>query len=236
MIPYKIHHIWFQGEIPKEYRSNYDKWGEFLSDWEHNIWNESSLLELCSTRQKRDYQRLKTFIDRFNYLKYILMFREGGVFADLYTYPIKNLYPFFVEGKIHDINLQSLLSFRYPFNTEIPDYKPFGDYEVIIPARKMLLYYPNGKVSVMLDNYVLMSTKRNLFWLNLIEWYKDKNSIKNLFEEPYRSGSYELTDFVFNNYANPYKEGILILPETYFNGWDKEPNENMYIYHQKSII
>jgi hypothetical protein len=229
MIPYKIHHIWLQGGIPPEYQDNYDKWDAFLIDWDHQVWDEASLLGLCTTKERKEYSKVKTLINRVNYLKYILMFREGGVFADLDSYPLQDLYRFFVQEEIKDINLQSLLSIRYPFNTEIPQ-KPFGEYDVIIPGRKMTVQYPNGSRPILLDNPVLMSTERNLFWIELIKWCAGRTDLKDLVHEPY--GPYGLTDFVFHNYKNPYKEGVLILPPTYLMGWDKEPGENMYIQHQ----
>lgn len=229
MIPYKIHHIWLQGGIPEEYNDNYRKWEEALPEWEHRVWDEISLLDLCSTNQKKTYQKLDTLINRVNYLKYILLFREGGIFADLDTYPLQDLYKFFVQDEIKDVNLQALLSIRYPFDKEIKK-KPFGDYEVIIPARKMLSYYEDGSKCLLLDNPVLMSAERNLFWLELLKWCGGRKNVKDLVHEPY--GPYGLADYVFKTYKNPFEEGILILPPTYLMGWEKEPNENMYIQHQ----
>lgn len=229
MIPYKIHHIWLQSGIPPEYQANYDKWDAFLFNWDHHIWDEESLLDLCTTSQKKVYKKIESLINRVNYLKYILMFKEGGIYADLDSYPLQDLYKFFAEDKIYDINLEALMSMRYPFNTGIP-IKPFGDYEVIIPGRKMLAYYPNGEKATLLDNPVLMSTERNLFWIELVKWCEGRTNTKDLIHEPY--GPYGLTDFVFNNYKKPYEEGILILPPTYLMGWDKEPGKNMYIQHQ----
>jgi hypothetical protein len=229
MIPYKIHHIWLQGGIPEEYRENYDKWDAFLFGWEHRVWDEKALLELCTAKQKKVYRGLESLINRVNYLKYILLFNEGGIFSDLDSYPIGDLYKFFVQDEIHDINLQALLAIRYPFNTGIPR-KPFGDYEVIIPARRALSHYPDGSISLLLDNPVLMSTERNLFWLELLKWCEGRKDFKDLTHEPY--GPYGLTDFVFRTYRNPYNDGILILPSTYLMGWEGKPTENMYIQHQ----
>jgi hypothetical protein len=237
MIPYKIHHIWLQGGIPDQYQSNYDKWDAFLFGWEHQVWDESSLLELCNPDQKKKYNTLDTLINRVNYLKYILMYHEGGIYADLDSYPIKDLYNFFVQNEIKDIDLEAKLSIRYPFNCVIPD-KPFGEYDVILPGRKTMFFYPNGDKPILLDNPILMSREEDTFWLDLIEWCEDRTNLKSselsdnkfLPHEPY--GPYGMTDFVFSIWDQPYEAGILILPPSYFLGSWEDSSENKYIIHE----
>lgn len=230
MIPYKLHHIWLQGEFPEEYQENFQKWEDSLPEWEHHVWDEESLLGLCTDKQRKAYSKIESLINRVNYLKYILLFKEGGVYADLDTFPTNSLYKFFTEYEIKDMNLEALLSIRYPFDQKKVK-AVFGEYHIIIPARKMSAHYPDGSKPLLLDNPVLMSTERNLFWLDLIKWCEGRKDTKDLTHEPY--GPYGLTDFVFKNYPNPYDEMILILPGTYLMGWDKgPPTENMYIHHQ----
>lgn len=89
MIPYKIHHIWLQGGIPEEYISNYKKWDEALPEWEHHVWNEEELLSFCDSDQEDEYLEIETLINKVNYLKYILMYNEGGIYADLDSYPVR---------------------------------------------------------------------------------------------------------------------------------------------------
>lgn len=237
MIPYKIHHIWLQGGIPEKYQSNYDKWDAFLFGWEHIIWDEESLLGLCTDEQVAEYNTVETLINRVNYLKYILMYNEGGIFADLDSYPIRDLYEFFVQDELEDIDLEAKLSIRYPFNTHIPK-KPFGDYKVIIPARKTMFFYPNGDKPLLLDNPVLMSVERDSFWLELIKWCSKRDNLKSggfsetefLPHEPY--GPYGMTDFLYKNFDNPYDDGILILPPSYFLGSQGDSSKNKYIIHE----
>ena len=236
MIPYKIHHIWLQGGIPEEYQENYEKWEAALVDWEHHVWDEESLLGLCSDEQVETYMKIETLINRVNYLKYILMYKEGGIYADLDTYPIKDLYLFFTEYKLKDIDLESKLSIRYPFNTEVPN-KPFGEYDIILPGRKTMFFYPNGDKPILLDNPVLMGKQGDGFWMELIDWCEERTNLKSgamaetefLPHEPY--GPYGMTDFLFQNFKSPYQEGILVLPPTYLMANTENLNENMYIVH-----
>lgn len=230
MIPYKIHHIWLQGGIPEEYQKNYDKWDAFLIDWEHRVWDEESLLGLCNDSQIEEYNNVEGLINRVNYLKYVLMYNEGGIYADLDSYPVQDLYKFFVQNQVQDINLVStVMDQRWPYNTPIPD-RPFGDYHVIIPGRNTLSYYPDGRRAVLLDNPILMSRKEDSFWLDLIEWCRNRKNLKSIPHEPY--GPYGMTDFIFSNWPeDPYEEGILILPHQYLMGMEK-PNENIYIIHE----
>lgn len=228
MIPYKLHHIWLQGEAPVRYHVNYESWEEALKDWEHRVWDEDSLLGLCTDEQVEEYGKVQGLINRVNYLKYILMYNEGGIYADLDSYPLKNIYDLFVQNEVKDINLQStVMDQRYPFNTPIPD-KPFGEYDIILPSRNTLSYYPDGRKAVLLDNPVLMSREDDNFWIEMIDWMRGRTELKEVPHEPY--GPYGMTDFVFNTLANPYEQGVLILPHHYLMGME-EPNENSYIMH-----
>jgi len=236
MIPYKIHHIWLQGGIPEKYQENYDIWGRTLPEWEHRVWDEDTLLSLCTAEQEDSYLKIETLINRVNFLKYILMYNEGGIYADLDSFPNRDIYEFFVQRKIKDIDLTSLLSIRYPFNTPIPE-KPFGDYQVIIPSRPTMFFYPNGDKPLLLDNPVLMGVAGDRFWIDLIHWCEQRTNLKSgalaemefLPHEPY--GPYGMTDFLFKNFDNPYEDGILILPPSYFLGAIGDSSENKYIIH-----
>ena len=230
MIPYKIHHIWLQGEFPDEYRENYNRWDAFLIDWEHKVWSEEDLLELCTDEQVGEYSKVESLINRVNFLKYILLYEEGGIYADLDSYPIKDIYSFLVEDEVQEINLTSrMMSERYPYNEGIPN-KPFGEYDVIIPGRNTLSYYPDGRRTVLLDNPVLMSHQKDLFWIDLIRWCWERENLKEgLPHEPF--GPYGMSDFLIHNFKNPFKEGVLILPPTYMMGDPNNITDKTYIIH-----
>lgn len=225
-----------QGGIPKQYQDNYVKWTEALPGWEHKVWNEDSLLSLCTTEQEDTYEQIDTLINKVNFLKYILMYNEGGIFADLDSYPVKDLYEFFIQDEIKDIDLESKLSIRYPFNTPIPK-KPFGDYHVILPARRTMFFYPNGDKPLLLDNPVLMGIAGDRFWIDLIQWCEQRTNLKAgglsntefLPHEPY--GPYGMSDFLYSAFDEPYKDGILILSPSYFLGAEGDSSKNKYIIH-----
>ena len=241
MIPYKIHHIWLQGGIPEKYQENYDKWDAFLIDWDHRVWDEESLLSLCTNKQVEEYMKIETLINKVNYLKYILMYNEGGIFSDLDSYPVQDLYKFFVQDKVEDINIFSgVLDQRYPYNTGIPEGKPFGDYDVIIGGRNTLAYYPDGRRCVLLDNSALIGVQGNSFWIDMIDWMGKRTNLKSgalsdtefLPHEPY--GPYGMSDYLYNNFENPYLDGILIIPELYIARLESnelEKTDNVYIVH-----
>ena len=236
MIPQKIHHIWLQGGIPDKYLDNWIKWDEALPHWVHKVWDGPALLNLCTDEQKDKYMKLETLINRVNYLKYILMYHEGGIYADLDSYPIQDLNKFFKERIIKDIDLESKLSIRYPFNSELPD-KPFEKYDIILVGRKTMFFYPNGDKPILLDNPILMGSEKNLFWLKLLDWCEKRTNLKSgamaemefLPHEPY--GPYGMTDFLFTNYKEPYLQGILVLPPTYLMADRNNLNNNMYVVH-----
>ena len=232
MIPEIINHIWLQGGIPEKYTSNYQKWTDLNPTWQHNMWDEKSLLKLCNHNQFIYYHTLDTLINKVNFLKYILMYRIGGVYVDLDTIPLKSMDNFLNEVEVKNIDLLSTLSIRYPFNTEIP-IKRFNTYEIILPARPSLMYYPNGDKAILLDNPFLISSANNIFWINLIEFCSKRTNYKEGFgavlpHEPL--GPYGMTDFLFNNYPSPYMQNILVIPPIYWNE-PKTISDDQYIIH-----
>ena len=236
MIPKIINHIWLQGNIPDKYIDNYKDWGDLHPLWEHKIWDETSLVLLCSKEQINQYKKLNTLINRVNFLKYILMYNVGGVYADLDTHPLKSIDDLLNEHILKDIDIDSLLSIYYPFNTEIPN-KKFKDYNIIIPSRRTLSFYPNGDKSLLLDNPFLISNKKNPFWINLIEFCLNRTNLKKGFNNTLSQdcsheplGPYGMTDFLFNGYHYPYKEGILVIPPIYWSNI-KTKSDNKYIIH-----
>jgi hypothetical protein len=231
MIPKIINHIWLQGGIPENYIDNYQKWNNLHPSWEHNIWDEKSLTFMCSKEQLTTYKKLTTLINRVNFLKYILIYNVGGVYADLDSYPIKTIDIFLEQHLIKDIDIECILSTTYPFNTITPN-KKFKEYQIIIPARKTTSFYSNKK-SILLDNPFLISEEKNLFWIKLIEFCQNRKELKQGFgyllpHEPY--GPYGMTEFLINSYHHPYEENILIIPPIYWAN-PKTNSNNKYIIH-----
>jgi len=233
MIPKIINHIWLQGEYPKRYINNYDIWSNLHPNWEHKVWNEKELVLLCNKEQVIKYSKLSTLINRVNFLKYILMYNVGGVYGDLDSFPIKTIDSLLEQDEIKDIDIESLLSIRFPLNIKVP-IKKFKKYNIILPARNTLSFYPNGDKVLLLDNPFLISNKNNSFWLNLIDFCEKRTNIKSAFDvvlphEPL--GPYGMTDFLFKNYKNPIEEGILVIPPIY---WCKSETKssNVYIIHE----
>lgn len=236
MIPKLIHHIWLQGGLPERYEENVRLWEALNNQWEQILWDEASLLRLCSHEQKETYSKLVTLINRVNYLKYILMHSQGGVYADLDTYPLRPLSELMSQDHIKDIDRTATISIRYPFNTHRTE-RPFSSYDAIIPARNTMFFYKDGEKPLLLDNPVLMSTQGNNIWLRLIDFCEKRTNLKQngfssgelLPHEPY--GPYGLTDFIFNTYDSPFEDGILILPPHYLMSPKEHHISSSYIVH-----
>lgn len=232
MFPRIINHIWLQGGIPDKYINNYNEWCNLNPNYKHNVWDEYALLQLCSQQQIEKYTQLHTLINRVNFLKYILLYNIGGIYADLDSRPLKPLDELFNEIMIFDIDTSSILSNRYPFNLEIP-IKKFDYYDVIIPVRSSSMYYQNGDNPLLLDNPFLVSSLKNNFWLNLIQFCEKRNNLKEAFgtilpHEPY--GPYGMTDFLYSKFKNPFDENILLIPPIYWND-PKTNSTHKHIIH-----
>ncbi len=243
MIPNIISHIWLQGEdnIPEKYKQNRTFWELYHYRWTHMLWDEKSTIEMVKENipQYLSYiENADTLINKVNIIKYLNMYFYGGVYADLDSYPITSIDELLNEHDFGNIDIDSKISFRYPFSMERNENKRIGDYDIIIPSRNCLVFYPDGRKILQLDNPFLISSPKNIFWLNLLEYCFKRTNLKGnpddsrkyLVHEPY--GPYGLTDYVFNEHYNVFMENIAILPHYFVFSNNDEKYEKKYIIHQ----
>ncbi|MFW6311183.1 MAG: glycosyltransferase family 32 protein [Nanoarchaeota archaeon] len=216
MIPKKIHHIWLQGSnnIPKEYMIFIHKWKELNPQWKSYVWNESELVSLLYSYlpQYIDiYESLDSLINRINFLKYVLMYVEGGVYADLDMYPLKTFDEFLNIKSIKNIDRNAYISHRYPISSCKYE-KRLDDYDIILMSRDGLAFFKDMPTVLLLDNPILFSNSENSFWEKLIDYcIYQRSDVKDLNHEPL--GPFGMSEFLYHQYGNNINENnIQIVP------------------------
>jgi hypothetical protein len=90
MIPRIIHQLWIQGlyEMPRRYRRWAATWPELNPDWEHRIWDETSIISLMAGLDRRwakVFSSQPDALGRADVARYCLLHTFGGVYADMDT-------------------------------------------------------------------------------------------------------------------------------------------------------
>jgi hypothetical protein len=86
MIPRIIHQIWLGGPVPPVWAAMASSWQEFHPSWEYRIWSDADGRPFVETNYSeflRVYDSFSYLIQRADALRYLLLHRFGGVYADL---------------------------------------------------------------------------------------------------------------------------------------------------------
>ena len=94
MIPKILHFVWVGGKsLPERYVENMRRWKEHHPDWEHRLWTNVPIdaewrwIVACETRP----------VQIADILRVEMVFRHGGVYADLDSWPVQSIGPT-IEG------------------------------------------------------------------------------------------------------------------------------------------
>lgn len=95
-IPKIIHYVWVgPNELPQSAKQCIQSWKKYLSDYELKLWNEKNS-PMDHPFVKRMYDEKKwAFVS--DYIRFWVLFREGGVYLDTDTEVLKSLNPLLEE-------------------------------------------------------------------------------------------------------------------------------------------
>jgi len=89
-IPKKIHQIWWQGErfIPENYNKFRKTILDLNPDYEYKLWSELDFLNLIKDDDilLKKYYKFEYMIQKFDFMKYCILYKFGGIFIDIDTY------------------------------------------------------------------------------------------------------------------------------------------------------
>lgn len=86
MIPHIIHQIWLGDRPPPTYLMH--TWQEKHPGWEYHLWTDRNRPLLTA---EANYQRIKSYTMKSDILRYELLYRYGGIYADCDTWCLKPL-------------------------------------------------------------------------------------------------------------------------------------------------
>ena len=89
MIQKKIWFIWLGSDLPKKYADNVDLWKTMNEDYDVELVTDDEMIDDDQFREAFDTGR--NVLDKADALRYFLLFKFGGVYADCDTRPLKPL-------------------------------------------------------------------------------------------------------------------------------------------------
>ena len=83
MIPRIFHNIWLgDKQIPKEFLEYHENWKRLHPNWEYRLWTDQELPKIDSDIVDL-INNIKVFSSKSNVLRIYLVYRYGGVYADM---------------------------------------------------------------------------------------------------------------------------------------------------------
>lgn len=105
VVPRILYQTWKTYNVPPKMQTLRDKWLEMLpveQGWSHPLLDDKDLRDLISNETPQYLSAYDSFtyqIERVDFSRYVMMYL-GGIYADLDTYPTKQLDTFLASGKI----------------------------------------------------------------------------------------------------------------------------------------
>lgn len=92
--PRIIHQIWISDRnkpLPDEWQESINEWKRIYPDYEYILWDNARVNDLLSKNDewRINFHSFKYLIQRVDYLKYLIMYKYGGIYSDLDLLPKK---------------------------------------------------------------------------------------------------------------------------------------------------
>lgn len=154
-----IHQMWFQGfdQVPKHYRLLMDSWQENHPEYKYVFWDETtinSLLEENFPDYLASWNSLDKMIKKCDSARYFILYRYGGVYADLDTRSFRS-----IDGLLNNLQLND---FSIVLSEE--SYDPLAWKSEVAKQLKQQSHF-----DVVIGNAILISKKEQAFWLSFLE-------------------------------------------------------------------
>ena len=80
-IPKIIHQIWLGSPFPQEYKKYQESWQKHHPDWEYKLWTDAEVADLDLINRDL-YDASLNYGEKSDILRYELLYRYGGMYAD----------------------------------------------------------------------------------------------------------------------------------------------------------
>ena len=98
-----IHMTWKSKDLPRHYQENVNKWQTLHPDYKIIIYDDQDLRNYINEHYPEFlnlYDGFPKHIMRVDFVRYAILHREGGIYADMDTFPVKNFDDFMNSSKI----------------------------------------------------------------------------------------------------------------------------------------
>lgn len=84
VIPNKIHQIWLGSSLPQKYKKLQKSWIKFNPEWEYKLWKDIDATAILKDEPelKKIYDSINNFGAKSDILRYLILYKFGGVYAD----------------------------------------------------------------------------------------------------------------------------------------------------------
>jgi mannosyltransferase OCH1-like enzyme len=172
----EVHFIWIgTNSLPTEYQKGLQSFYNKHPYWKVNLWMQADINKIIQKSRYSVY-RFKSFINRYNFVKYHILAEYGGWFVDL---------DIFWKKSLDDVIKDKVGSSSFP--------------DLIVPVR----VHPLSKVNIQVNDDMLIYTKKDILW-ELIEVCEGRTDYDKKTEyEPY--GPVSLSRWLHSsNYSREY--------------------------------
>ena len=80
-VPKKIHQIWLGSKIPQKYDRLCKTWRDCHPDWEYKLWTDADIASF-GMRNINQFNSTSNFGGKSDILRYEILYRHGGIYAD----------------------------------------------------------------------------------------------------------------------------------------------------------
>src|SRR5579883_1265559 len=203
-----IHQTWKNRNLIGSLKRCQDQWLEFCHKYGYNykFHTDEDINQLIEKKFPQYWEKYKNFnynIERVDFWRYAVLYSEGGVYADLDAFPLKD----FTELKSNTKNLNNK--------------------SIILglePVEHARAY--NGTEFLICNAFMIAWQKHNPFWLQLM--YFICETYKNNQDAVYNTGPGALTRFYNSCLQN---NSVQILDANYFNPITKRHTSKTQIYN-----
>lgn len=81
-IPKIIHQVWVGGPVPEKYKNFQKTWKKYNPDWVYKLWTDEDI-ESFGMWNKDLFDRAQAFAEKADIWRYEIIYRYGGVYADM---------------------------------------------------------------------------------------------------------------------------------------------------------
>lgn len=215
-IPKIIHQVWFSDKepLPEVFKVLSDTWKHDYPDWKYILWNESNAEDFINEyypQYKDLYNQFTYNIQRCDAIRYLFLYKMGGLYVDLDYESIRSIEPLIKE--------------RTCCFSEEPE-KPASKHKLFVPN---LEHYFNNAMIFCMPNHPFMKKIIDSVFTNL-------NNLQSVNQCEYvmqTTGPWQIMN-LYAKLDNTEKQNVHIIPSKYVSPFTYEQSRRFLLGKEQS--